>query len=250
MTGAMNAALIDAAIAFSRIAGCFLLLPGFSSVRVPQQVRVLFVLALTIALMPLLSLNRDMTVNAHPVALVRILFIETVIGAVMGLTVRYYVLAVSFMVSAASSAIGYSSLIAPSIIESDMEAALGSIMSMATLLAIFAMDFHHDVIRALVSSYRIIPAGAALSFGAIATDLTRVLSDSFLIVFRLGSPFLAYSLVANLFVALLNKLIPNLPLYFVATPAILIGGLAIAYFALPAFLSFVGQGLQDVMAYR
>ena len=139
---------------------------------------------------------------------------------------------------------------APSIIESDMEPALGSMMSFAALLVIFAMDFHHDVIRALVDSYAVVPVGATLSFGAIASDLIGVLSDSFLIIFRLGSPFLAYALIANLFVALLNKLTPNLQLYFVATPAVLFGGLIVAYFVLPAFLSFVGQGLQTLGPFR
>jgi flagellar biosynthetic protein FliR len=217
---------------------------------VPPQVRILFVLTLTIALMPILPSQAEVSPTGGGAALASMIFIETVIGAVIGLTVRYYILAVGFMISAASSAIGYSSLIGPSIVENDMEPALGSMISFAALLAIFAMDFHHNVIRALVESYDVVPVGGPLSFETIAVDLVGTLSDCFIILFRLASPFLAYALLANLFVALLNKLTPNLPLYFVATPMVLGGGLIVAYFILPAFLSFVGQGLTTLSVFR
>lgn len=246
----INSTFMEAIVAFARIAGCFMLLPGFSSVRVPQQIRVIFVLALTVSLLAFLPIDKLMLATIAPADLMRTLFFETIVGAVLGLSVRYYIVAVSFIVTAASSVIGYNSLVAPSIIEGDMEPALASLMSFAALLAIFAMDFHHDVIMALVGSYRIVPVGASIAFDAIASDLTGVLSDSFLILFRLGSPFIAYALIANLFVALLNKLTPNLQLYFVATPAVLFGGLIVAYFVLPAFLSFVGQGLQTIEPFK
>lgn len=250
MSDVLNAMLIQAFVAFTRIAGCFMLFPGFASVRVPQQVRIVFALVLTITLIPVLPMKPENWSSLGAAPLARILFVETVIGAVLGLSARFYIFAVGFTVTAASSVIGYNSLVAPSIIESDMEPALGSMMSFAALLVIFAMDFHHDVIRALVDSYAVVPIGASLSFGAIASDLVRVLSDSFLITIRLGSPFLAYALIANLFVALLNKLTPNLQLYFVATPAVLFGGLIVVYFVLPAFLSFVGLGLQTLGPFR
>jgi flagellar biosynthesis protein FliR len=246
----LNSTLIEAIVAFARIAGCFMLLPGFSSVRVPQQIRVIFVLALTISLLPFLQINKITLVTFAPADLVRILFFETIIGAVLGLSVRYYILAVSFVTTAASSVIGFNMLVAPSVIEGDMEPALATLMSFAALLAIFSMNFHHDIILALAGSYRVVPVGTPVAFGSISSDLTRVLSDSFLILLRLGSPFIAYAIIANLFVALLNKLTPNLQLYFIATPAVLFGGLIVAYFTLPAFISFIAQGLQTVEPFK
>ncbi len=250
MIGIMNATFMDAIVAFARIAGCFMLLPGFSSVRVPQQIRIIFVLALTVSLLSFLPAGNVDPAALQPADLTRILFFETVIGATIGLSVRYYIVAVSFIATAASSVIGFNTLVAPSIIEGDLEPPLATLMSFAALLAIFAMDFHHDVIMALVGSYRLVPVGTPIAFDAIASDLTGILTDSFLILFRLGSPFIAYAIVSNLFVALLNKLTPNLQLYFVASPAVLFGGLIVAYFVLPAFLSFVGQGLQTVEPFK
>jgi flagellar biosynthesis protein FliR len=250
VTEFLNSAVVDAFIAFARVAGCFLALPGFASARVPQQVRAMFVLVLTFALLPYLPVSAHGSVKTPTGALARIIFIETAVGVVIGLTVRYYMLAISFVATAASAVIGFNSPPSPSIVEGDIEPALASMISFAALLAIFAMDFHHDVIRALVLSYDLVPVGVPLSFETTSSVLVQGLSDSFLIVFRLGSPFMVYALLANLFVALLNKLTPSLPLYFVATPAVVTGGLVVAYFVLPAFLSFAGQGLQALELFR
>ena len=46
MTGLLNEGVLVAIIAFSRIGGCFLVIPVFSGMRVPVQVRILLVFTL------------------------------------------------------------------------------------------------------------------------------------------------------------------------------------------------------------
>ena len=43
---------------FCRIGGCLMLMPGFSSARVPPQVRLFIALAVTLALAPMLERRR------------------------------------------------------------------------------------------------------------------------------------------------------------------------------------------------
>lgn len=234
--------LVEAFIGFVRISGCFLVLPGLSSVRVPQQVRIMFVLALTAALIPLLpplAVQDAMRSSWH---FARLIVSETITGVLIGLGARCYLLSVSFMMNAASAAVGISAQLAPSVMDNDMEPALASIISSATLLALFSMDFHHHAIRALVLSFALAPAGNLPDFGAISKNLVGYLSDCFLVTFSLASPFLAYALLTNIFIALLNKLIPNLPLYFIATPAVLLGALLLIYILIPALVSLAAQG--------
>jgi flagellar biosynthesis protein FliR len=238
----VDSEIMRAIVSFARISGAFLLLPGVSSVRVPQQVRIVFVLALTAALMPLMPPAVILDSSRNGLGLVRLLFSETVTGALIGIGARYYVLSVSFMMNAASSSIGISSQFGPSVMDNDMEPALASIVSSATILALFALDFHHHAIRALVESFRLVPVGTLPNVGAVAENLVTYIADCFLVVFRLGSPFLAYALVVNTFIALLNKLVPNLPVYFVATPAVLLGAVLLIYFLIPAIISLAAQG--------
>ncbi len=234
--------LVQAIIGFARISGCFLVLPGLSSVRVPQQVRIIFVLTLSAALLPMLPPLAMAEASRSLWHLARLIVSETITGVLIGLGARYYLLAVSFMMNAASTAVGISAQLVPSVMDNDMEPALASIVSSATMLLLFAMDFHHQAIRALVRSFSLAPAGALPDFGAISKNLVGFLSDCFLVTFSLASPFLAYALLTNIFIALLNKLIPNLPLYFIATPGVLLGALLLIYILIPALVSLAAQG--------
>lgn len=250
MTPVLAEISAEGLLTFARISGCFMLLPGFASARVPQQVRIMLVLILTVALSPVIGPATSVDNQMTGVQFLGFVFSETVVGAFFGLSVRVYMLAVSFMATAASSAIGFSSAVVPSISESEMEPTLATIISTAALLLLFAADFHHGIIHALVDSYRLFPVNRALDFALMADDLVTILADSFLILFRLSSPFLAFALLAHTYTALLNKLVPSLPVYFVATPAVLIGGLAVAYYVLPMFLSFVAQGFGELAVFR
>lgn len=243
--------LTAAIICFARISGCFLLLPGFSSARIPQPIRMIFVLWLTIAMFSLMP-NSFVDSGSQTIwSLGRLLVSETIVGSMLGIGVRYYMLSISFMMNAASSAIGFNSQFAPAVFDNDMEPALASIISSATLLALFSMDFHHAIIRALVDSFALVPIGSKLEFSAIASNITSSLRDSFLIVFRISSPFLAYALIVNIFIAILNKIVPNLPIYFVLTPLVLIGGLFLFYNLFPVIIPLAAQGhLQKILIYE
>ena len=243
----LSDATIVAFIAFCRIAGCFLVLPTFSTARVPVQVRVLLVMALTVALMPHVWDTIEGSVSeADPAMLLRLIVAETIIGAFIGLVARLYVLALSFMATSISMSIGYGGLLGPGVEEADPQAALGSLLSMSAVLILFTLDFHHEVIRALVGSYAIVPVTGTFQAEPMLTNLVDTLTDSFLLVLRLGSPFLAYALIVNLMVGILNKLTPTIPIYFVSLPFIIAGGLVLMYFALPAFLSLFGEGFFDL----
>ena len=242
MSGLANDVLTQAAIGFARVSGCLLMLPGLSSVRVPQQVRMIFALVLSIAILPFITAHIGQMEVRSGWPLVRILFTETVTGAFLGIGARYYMLAVSFMMNAASAAGGISAQLAPSVMENDVEPALAALVSSATLATLFALDFHLGAIRALVNSFTLMPVGQSLDIAAISENLVTYLSDCFLAVFSLASPFLAYALLANMLVAFVNKLIPVLPLYFVAGPAVLLGALLLIYVLMPSIISLAAQG--------
>ncbi len=59
---------------------------------------------------------------------------------------------------------------------------------------------------------------------AALVDVTDTLSESFLVVLRLGSPFVAYSLLVNLTIGFVNKLVPQIPVYFISLPFVIAGG--------------------------
>lgn len=201
-----------------------------------MQIRVLLVLALSAAIVPFSETSETAVQVTEPLQLVSLLAGETFIGAMLAASVRIFLLAVGFFATAASAAIGLSGQMGASMIDTDAEPALATLLSMATLLTLFALDFHHPVIAALAASYDLLPINAGIDPAVSAKQIVRMLAEGFSNVFRMASPFLAFALLANLYIALINKLAPNLQIYFNAAPAVIIGGILLAAFIVPALL--------------
>jgi flagellar biosynthesis protein FliR len=219
--------------ALARCAGCLMLLPGFSSARVPVQVRALMVVALSAAIVPFAALSQPAELQTGVFDLVGLLLKETFIGAMLAASARIFLLTVGFFATAVSSAIGLSGQLGASMIETDAEPALTTLLSMTTLLVLFALDFHHAIIAALAASYDLFPQNAWFDPSITAKQFVDMLAEASVAVFHLASPFLAFALLANLFIALINKLAPNLQIYFVAAPAVIIGGILLAIALIP-----------------
>lgn len=250
MTGFVNDSLIVLVLAFCRIGGCLLIMPGISSARVPTQSRVLLAVALAITFTPLLWADLTGVKAADPASLLRLIFLETLIGLFAGSAIRIYMLALGFGAAAIATSIGFQGLQGPGIDEAEPQAALVTLITMAALTLMFILDFHHDVIRGLADSYKVLPVGVMPDAERLLGNLVDVLTDSFLIVLRLASPFLVYALIVNLMLGIINKLTPQIPVYFVSLPFVLTGGLLLLYFAIPALLSQFVEGRADLRIFR
>ncbi|MFZ2103445.1 MAG: flagellar biosynthetic protein FliR, partial [Oricola sp.] len=123
---------------------------------------------------------------------------------------------------------------------------LTALLSFSALLVLFTLDFHHVVIATLLGSYDVMPMDQFPSARLMLVDLVDLLRESFLVALRLGSPFIGFAIIMNLAVGLLNKLSPQIPIYFISLPFVLALGLLIMYFAAPYLLSQFGAGFSAV----
>jgi flagellar biosynthetic protein FliR len=242
LPASLDAIVIAAFLAFCRIGACFMLMPGLSSIRVPMQIRLFTAAAVTFALLAHLWDFLVPFVSSRPDALLLLIVSEVLIGALIGLLARLYLLAVQFIGSAMGMMSGFNAMGGTAIEEPDPQGALGAIISLSVLLLLFVFDFHHEIIRALVDSYEVAPVDTLYNPASALADVTDTLSAAFLVMLRLGSPFIAYAILVNLAVGLINKLTPQIPIYFVSLPFVLAGGLILAWFAIGPFLSLAVDG--------
>lgn len=238
----LDTAVLAAFVAFCRVGGCFLMMPGLSSVRVPVQIRLFVAIGATLALLVHLWDQIVPAVDRNPVVLFPIIAAELLTGAVIGLLARIYILSLQFIGSAIAMLIGYGGMTGPGIEEAEPQAALASIISFSALLLLFVFDFHHEIVKALVASYRVAPVGGLFTIQASLVDMTDTLSEAFLVMLRLGSPFIAYGLLVNLAIGFINKLTPQIPVYFISLPFVIAGGLIILYLSMPILLSLFADG--------
>lgn len=245
ITGVSDAA-ITAFLVFCRIGSCFMMLPGFASARIPMQVRLMLALTISLALAPMVWGQPFGPGPITAIVLAKVVATEIVIGAAIGLVARFYFLAVSFIASAMAMSIGLGGIPSAAIEENEPQAAMTTFISLSILTLLFTLDFHHFILRGLTGSYDLLSIAAAPNPQRLLIDMTDTLTYAFTIVLRLGSPFIAYSIIANLAVGVLNKLTPQIPVFFVSLPFVIGGGLFLLYFAIPSFLSLANDGFSEV----
>ncbi|MCZ3375609.1 flagellar biosynthetic protein FliR [Rhizobium sp. AG207R] len=224
-------------VAFCRIGGCMMVLPGFSSGRVPPQIRLLLSAALTMAILPLLWNTIYPQVSKGDANYIGLIFTETVIGLMYGMMARIYTLGLQFTGTVISMMIGFNAPGGADIIEESTETSLTSLVSFCGLMILFIMDFHHYVLQALVDSYSVIPFGGHIEPRAALISITDTLETTFFIMLRLASPFVLYGLMFQISIGFINKLAPQIPIYFISTPYLLMGGLFMLYLSIAALVS-------------
>ncbi|MDL2401468.1 flagellar biosynthetic protein FliR [Rhizobium mayense] len=231
-------------LAFCRVGGCIMVLPGFSSGRVPPQIRLLLAAALSMAVLPLLWNTIYPEVSKSGAIYIGLIFTETVIGLMYGMMARLFTLGLQFTGSAISMLIGFNAPGGMDIIEDSNETALTSMISFCGLMMLFILDFHHYVLQALVDSYSVIPFGGHIDARTSLVSATDTLQSTFFIMLRLASPFLLYGLMFQISIGFINKLAPQIPIYFISTPYLLMGGLFMLYLSIAAMISqFAGAFL-------
>ena len=232
--------------AFCRVGGCFMLLPGFSSARLTVQIRLFLAVAVSMAVLPILWDTIYPRTSGSLDSYLSLIVFETLTGAVIGLIARYYVLGLQFAGTVLTMMMGFNAPPTPDVLEDTAENQLTNLLSFAGLMVLFMLDFHHVVMRALVESYNVMPIGAGFNPQGALITLTDTLSQTFMIMLRLASPFILYGLVFNVSVGLINKLAPQIPIYFISLPFIIMGGLFLIYFGISSLLEIFAAGFIPV----
>lgn len=223
-------AVLTAFVLFCRIGGCLMLMPGFSSRRVPVNVRLFIAFSTTLALMPLLSIEVDKDVSGlQPVALIRLFVSEMLIGVLIGFLGRIFFGALETLAGAIAMSIGLASALAVPMEENEPLPAISSLIMLAATALLFLTNLHWEVLRGLCDSYSVLPVSGLFNTQVNLAQVGDCLTKSFLISLRISSPFIVYALIVNLAIGLAAKLIPQIPLYFITVPAVIAGGLFLFY---------------------
>jgi flagellar biosynthetic protein FliR len=224
--------LLGIFLIFCRVGGCLMLAPGFSSNRIPAQIRLFIALAVSLALAPVVLEKIRTGFSSQPPAVILVLIgSELLTGILIGLLGRVFFLALQTMLNAVASALSLSSIPGTPIDDAEPAAPISSLIMMVATAVLFFSDLHWELLRGLIASYSRLPLGEGFGARLSLTQLVDQVSVAFVLALRISSPFIVYSVIVNLAVGLTNKLTPQIPVFFIATPFIMLGGLFTMYFA-------------------
>jgi flagellar biosynthetic protein FliR len=224
---ALDLPVIAAFLVFCRVGSCLMIVPGLSSARVPLRVRLFLALVISLAIAPSVEIGhmrgRDAGVELAPLVLG-----ECLAGASIGLLSRLLIEAIELAGAVISSSIGLSAMSA-SADSSEPEASVATLLSVLAVTLLMLMDFPAHLIAALAQSYARAPLPAALDAGAMLSHVADTLAATSRTGLEISAPFLAYGLILNIAFAVLGRLVPQLPSYFMSLPLIVLGGLAVMW---------------------
>jgi flagellar biosynthesis protein FliR len=143
--------------------------------------------------------------------------------------------------------IGFNAPPTADVLEDTAENQLTNLISFAGLMVLFMLDFHHVILSSIVDSYKVMPLGVGFDPQGVLITLTNALETTFYIMLRLASPFIIYGLLFNVAIGMVNKLAPQMPLYFISLPYLIMGGMFLLYLGIAAMLRLFADGFGPMM---
>uniref|UniRef100_Q07SF2 Type III secretion system inner membrane R protein n=1 Tax=Rhodopseudomonas palustris (strain BisA53) TaxID=316055 RepID=Q07SF2_RHOP5 len=228
MIDATSTSVLAVFLIFCRVGTCMMVAPGYSRSNIPMQVRLFLAINVTLMLSPLLVATvRPLVEGAAAPAIIAIIWSELVVGLVIGLTARVFFAALETMATMIASAIGLN--LAGTTEDTEHVPALVPLITLTATVLFFITDQHWELLRGLISSYRVWVPAVGISGENGLAQLVEHLSQAFTLALRIASPFVVYSIIVNLAIGLANKLTPSIPVYFISLPFVLFGGLLLLY---------------------
>jgi flagellar biosynthetic protein FliR len=215
-----------AGLVFARVGAMVMLMPGIGDNAVPQRIRLSFALLMSMILAPLVYKGAGVMPSSVG-GLAGAVIHEILIGLMIGSVLKLFFTAMSTAgeVISMQTTLSFAQTTNPSMGQSST--AVSTFLSMLGLTLIMATDLHHLFIGAIVKSYDLFPFTRAVPINDAATLAVRTVANSFSLGIQLAAPVIVFSLVFNLAVGLVGRVMPAFQIFFVASPLSVILGLSL-----------------------
>jgi len=225
---------------FARIGSALAFMPGFGEIQIPVRARLATALVLCAGLLP--AVPAPAVVPSTPAGMTMVLAAEVTTGVWIGLVARILLSAMHFAGYQAGQVSGLANAFAPGLGSFEGSTMLATFLLVAAVALVFLTDAHHVVIRALVYSYQVFPVGSFMMADK-ASEMVRAGARSLYIGVAVSAPFYVAGMVLNLGMGLANRMMPQLPVFFVAAPLLIVAGLIVLSGAAPSIIGFFVEEL-------
>ncbi len=230
-----------AVLVFLRTGALVALLPALGEQAVPQRVKLVFVLAFTAIVLPVVAADAP----AVPPTFAG-LGAEVVAGLILGAGLRLFVLALQTAASIIAQATTLSQLFAGAAPEP--QPAIGNLFIVAGLALAVNAGLHVRAAELIILSYDILPQGRLPTPADVADWGLGLITSTFALAFSLAAPFVIASMIYNLALGAINRAMPQLMVSFIGAPAQTLGALAMLAVATPVLLAVWLQAFEAHLA--
>lgn len=221
-------------------------LPFLGDRFVPTPVKVLFSLALTVALFPALVSSGQVKPGealgwgSSAGGLLGTIALEAMFGLVLGFTARMIFDALNFGANLAGTFMGFA---AASMYDPHQESQTQVVaeFQMAIAMLIFlAIDGHHMMLRATLSSYQIVGLGKAEFGAALSQRLVDLSGQVMKFGIQIAAPVAVCLFGVNVAFGIVAKAMPNLNVLVLSFAVTALVGMVVLLLSLPEYAAVAG----------
>lgn len=214
------------ALIFARIGAIVMLIPGIGESFIPARIRLSMAFVMTLALYPVLSVG----VPAEPAAVADLagaVIKEALIGLMLGGILRLFmnVLAVTGEIVSIQTTLSFAQTANPT--QATPSTTLGTFLGLLALVLMMSTNLHHLFIAAIVRSYVLFPFHRVVPVADAGQLAVQTMGQSFALGLQLAAPVMVFCFIFNIATGLVNRVMPQFQVFFVASPLLVLSSLSI-----------------------
>ena len=204
-------------ICLARVGSMLGAIPVFNGGQVPPQMRIGIAFTMALLVYPVVSGQMPQQ-SFSPLELGVLLGQEVILGLLVGFLAQLVFMAAEF----AGSVIGYKmGFAAANVFDPTTQRQVALISQFQGVLAILlflALDVHHLFLRAIVSSFTMVPPGTLNLSGGAIPMLMDVANHSLILSIQLVAPILALLILSSLILGIMSRVFPQLNVFMLSFP--------------------------------
>ncbi|MBK8482575.1 MAG: flagellar biosynthetic protein FliR [Proteobacteria bacterium] len=244
--------LLGLTVMTARLAPLLTLTPVFGGALVPRTVRTALLVAMGLVIYPAVATTLDRVVGGSGLLLAAVLLSEVWVGVVLALLVSLVFWAAQsagWLVDTARGS-AHAEVLMPG--ASGRSTASGTLVWLLSIVLFFAIGGHRALLMAAARSYVILPPGAFPApegLRAIAWLCLRLTGELIALALVLAAPVLAALWLTDLALGWVNRLVPQVGIFFVAMPLKALAGVGMLALVVGPLLMVLPASLELAMGY-
>ncbi len=219
---------------FTRILGMMITAPIFRNANVPYTVKIGFTLLLTNILVNTVAMPVGISID-KPISFAFIMFKELFVGLIIGFS-AYIVYSVFTMIGQfIDMQIGFSMVSMFDPLNQVQITVTANFYYYLFILIAILLNAHHFFIEAIVESFDIIAIGGLSYKESLTMDIVDYITRFFTLTLRFSAPIVFVTLITNVVLGVLARVVPSLNMFVIGFPLKIIFGLSVILIMLTAF---------------
>lgn len=230
-------------LTFARLGSAIMIMPGVGDSFVSARIRLLFALAFSIVMTPLVA-NFDSTYPSG-FGLYVLIAVEVIIGLFIGTIARIFMAALDTagMVVSIHSGLANAQLFNPSF--AAQGSIVGAFFSVTGVTLLFASGLYSVLLYGLYDSYNTFPVGITLATGDMSEIVVRAVTVSFRTGIQIAAPFMIVSFLLYVGMGVLARVMPQIQVFILSLPVQILLSMLTMALVISAGMMFWLQKYED-----